>query len=154
MSAPGLLAVERGRPRSVLVVVTVLVALAVNLLIYAVGRLAGGSYRFTSAGAPAEVDALTVGGFTVVPLLVGLTLAALLSRRWPRLVLVALVVAPVLALVTVPLLTLPADFDRTSTLALALCHVALAVISVLALLRLRRLHPHRPVRAVASPQDR
>ena len=145
MSAPGLLAVERARPRSVLVVVTVLVALAVNLLIYAVGRLAGGSYRFTAAGTPAEVDALTVGGFTVVPLLAGLTLAALLSLRWPRLVLVALVVAPLLALVTVPLLTLPANFDGASTLALALCHVALAVISVLALLRLRRLDPHRTV---------
>jgi hypothetical protein len=145
VSAPGLLAVERGRPRSVLVVVTVLVALAVNLLIYALGRLAGGSYRFTAGDAAAEVDAVTVGGFTVVPLLVGLTLAALLSLRWPRVVLVALVVAPVLALVTVPLLTLPADFDGTSTVALALCHVALAVIAVLALLRLRRLHPHRAV---------
>lgn len=143
--SPGLLAVERGRPRTVLVVVAVLVALAVNLLIYAIGRLAGGSYRFTAGGAPVEVDALTVGGFSVVPLLIGLTLAALLSLRWPRVVLVALVVAPVLALVTVPLLTLPADFDGTSTVALALCHVTMAVVAVLALLRLRRLRPHRPV---------
>ena len=146
MSAgPGLLAVERGRPRTVLVVVTVLVALAVNLLIYAAGRLAGGSYRFTAGAATTEVDALTVGGFTVVPLLVGLTLAALLSLRWPRVVLVALVVAPLLALVTVPLMTLPTDLDGASTVALSLCHVALAVISVLALLRLRRLDPHRAV---------
>jgi hypothetical protein len=144
-AGPGLVAVERGRPRSVLVVVTVLVALAVNLLIFAVGRLAGGTYRFTAGGAPAEVDALTVAGFTVVPLAIGLTLAAVLSRRWPKVLLVALVVAPLLALVSVPLLTLPADFDGTSTVALALCHVALAVIAVLALLRLRRLDPHRPV---------
>lgn len=149
MSAPGFLAVRRSRPRTVVVVVTVLVALAVNLLVYAVGRLAGGGFGFTTPAGPAEVDALTVGGFTVVPLLLGLTLAALLSLRWPRVLLVALVVAPLLALVTVPLMTLPTDLDGPSTVALATCHVVLAVLSVLALLRLRRLDPHRPVAGAA-----
>ena len=93
---------------------------------------------FTSPTGPAGVDAATVAGFATVPLLVGLVLAALLARRWPRVLTVAQVVAPVLALVTVPLMTLPADFDRVSTAALALGHVVLAPVSVLALRALRR----------------
>lgn len=150
MSAFGAVAVERARPRTVLVAVAVLVALVANLLVYAIGRLAGGRYQFTGAspagGAPVvnEVDALTVAGFTVVPLLVGLTLAAALSRRWPWVLTVALVVAPVLALVTIALGTVPVDFDTVSTAALGACHVVAGIVSVLALLQLRRLHPHRP----------
>lgn len=154
MSAFGAVAVERARPRTVLVAVAVLVALVANLLVYAIGRLAGGRYQFTApTGAPAggggapvvnEVDALTVGGFTVVPLLVGLALAAALSRRWPWVLTVALVVAPVLALVTIAVMTVPTDLDTVSTVALGGCHVVLAIVSVLALLQLRRLHPHRP----------
>lgn len=150
MSAFGAVAVERARPRTVLVAVAVLVALVANLLVYAIGRLAGGRYQFTGASASAggapvnEVDALTVAGFTAVPLLVGLALAATLSRRWPWVLTVALVVAPVLALVTIAVGTVPADFDTVSTVALGACHVVVAIVSVLALLRLRRLHPHRP----------
>lgn len=56
------------------------------------------------------------------------------------LVAVVLVVAPVLALVTIAVMTLP----TVTPLALAGCHVVLAIVSVLALLQLRRLHPHRP----------
>ena len=67
----------------------------------------------------------------------GLVLAALLARRWPGVLRAGQVVAPVLALVTVPLMTLPADFDGLSTATLALCHVVLAPVSVLALRALR-----------------
>lgn len=48
MSALDSVAVERGRPRTVLVAVAVLVALVANLVVCTVGRLAGGSYRFTA----------------------------------------------------------------------------------------------------------
>lgn len=154
MSAFGSVAVERARPRSMLVAVAVLAALVANLVVYSIGRLAGGSYRFTaptSASADGgagpvvnEVDALTVGGFTVVPLLAGLALAAALSRRWPWVLSLALLVAPALALVTIAVMTVPTDLDTVTTVALAACHVVLAVVSVLALLQLRRLHPHRP----------
>lgn len=145
MSGVDSVAVRRARPRTVLVLGAVLVALVANLVIYSAGRLAGGSYRFTSPTGPAEVDALTLGGFTVVPLLVGLALAAVMGIRWPWVLGVALVVAPALALITIALMTVPADLDSVSTFALALCHVVLAVVSVLALLRLRALHPHRSV---------
>jgi hypothetical protein len=109
----------------------VLVAVAVNLAIYGLGRAAGGSFEFTSASdRPAEVDAVTVAGFSAVPLLVGLTLVALLMRFGSWVTRAALVVAPVLAVGTILLMTLPADFDTTSTVTLALCHLALIPIVV------------------------
>jgi hypothetical protein len=74
---------------------------------------------------------------SVLPLLVGLSVAALLGRRWPAVLSVALVVAPALALVTILVMTVPADLDRVSTLALASCHVVLAPVAIVALLRLR-----------------
>lgn len=123
------------------VAVTVAGAVVLNLAVYALGRLAGGDFRFTSAGLPAEVDAVTVAGFTAVPLLVGLTLAAVLARFWSWAVYAGLVVAPVLALGTVPIMTIPADFDDVSTITLALCHVALVPVTVLGLLALRRVTP-------------
>jgi hypothetical protein len=55
------------------------VATVVNLMVYEIGRAAGGSFRFTASGVPAEVDAVTVAGFSVVPLVVGLTAVALLA---------------------------------------------------------------------------
>lgn len=129
---------RRTLPAAAIVTSAVMLALVVNLVVYAVGRQLGGSYRFTSAAGPAEVDALTVGAFTVLPLLVGLTVAALVGRRWPAVLSVALVVAPALALVTILVMTVPADLDRVSTLALASCHVVLAPVAIVALLRLRR----------------
>jgi hypothetical protein len=129
---------RRTLPAAAIVTTAVMLALVVNLVAYAVGRQLGGSYRFTLAAGPAEVDALTVGAFTVLPLLVGLTMAALLGRRWPAVLSVALVVAPALALVTILVMTVPADLDRVSTLALASCHVVLAPVAIVALLRLRR----------------
>lgn len=78
-----------------------------------------------------------MAGFTALPLLVGLTLAALLGRRWPRMILVAQVVAPTLAISTIFVMTLPADFDHVSTLTLASCHVVLVPVSILTLLRLQ-----------------
>ena len=66
-----------------------------------------------------------MAGFTAVPLLVGLTLVALLRRRWSWVLPAALVVAPVLAVVTIFLMTIPADLDTASTVTLACCHLAL-----------------------------
>ncbi|MFK4041360.1 DUF6069 family protein [Nonomuraea wenchangensis] len=120
------------------VVATVTAALLLNLAIYGLGRAAGGGFRFTAAGRPAEVDALTVAGFTALPLLVGMTVVAVLARIWPWVVPTALVVAPAIALGTIPVMTIPADFDDPSKIALALCHVALAPVTVAGLLGLRR----------------
>jgi hypothetical protein len=139
-----------------IVAATIILAVFVNVVIYAIGRAAGGTFRFASTSGPAEVDALTVVGFTVVPLLLGTTLVALLVRVWPWVVPVALVVAPAFALVTIPVMTLPAGFDLTSTITLALCHVAMVPIVVFGLLALRavgRRGPHEPARG-ADPGER
>ncbi|GAA2999564.1 DUF6069 family protein [Streptosporangium longisporum] len=137
---------ERGTRRrhgrvtvAAVVAATVAVATAANLVVYALGRAAGGTFRFTASGRAAEVDALTVAGFTVLPLLLGMTLVAVLSRRLRWIVPAALVVAPLLALVTVPVMTLPADLDTVSTVTLALCHVVLAPVAVAGLLAIRGL---------------
>ncbi|SDR77119.1 hypothetical protein SAMN04488543_0403 [Friedmanniella luteola] len=119
------------------VAVAVLVAVAADLALYGLGRAAGGSFVFTAPAGATRVDAATVAGFAALPLLVGLALAVLLARRWPRVLGVGQVAAPVLALGTVPLMTLPADLDAVSTVALALGHVVLVPVSVLALRALR-----------------
>jgi hypothetical protein len=123
-------------PRWAIVAAGVAAAVVINLLVYAAGRALGGSFRFTAANGPSEVDAVTVAGFSAVPLLIGLTLVAVLARfEWvPK---AALVIGPVLALGTIALMTLPADFDSTSKTTLALCHVVLVPITVVAVRALR-----------------
>ena len=121
-----------------IVVAAVAAAIVINLAIYAIGRASGGEFLFTASSETAEVDALTVAGFTAVPLSVGMALAALLSLKWPWIIRVALVVGPVLALVTIAIMTIPADFDLASTIALALCHVALVPVMIVGLLAMSR----------------
>jgi hypothetical protein len=134
---------RRRHRRTIFVAATVAAALAINLVIYALGRVAGGTFRFTASAQVAEVDALTVAGFTVLPLLLGMTAAAVLSRRWRWVVPVALAIGPLLALGTILVMTVPADLDTTSKLTLALCHVALVPITIVGLLRIRGLN-HQP----------
>jgi hypothetical protein len=134
----------------VIVVATVAGALVLNLVIYALGRAAGGEFRFTGSGQPAEVDAITVASFTVLPLLLGMTVVAALVRIWPWVVPAAMVVAPAIALGTILVMTIPVDLDDISTVTLALCHVALVPVAVAGLLALRR---HHHERAVAHPRS-
>jgi hypothetical protein len=126
------------RRRPAIVAVAVVVAVIVNLILYGIGRLAGGSYRFTTSGAPLEVDPLTLAGFSALPLAAGLTVAALLSLRWAWVIPVAMVVAPILELGSIIGMTVPADFDLPSRIALMSCHTALVPISLLALRAMRR----------------
>jgi hypothetical protein len=130
-------------PRAGVVAVAVLAAILVNLLVYALGRAAGGTFRFTAAGAPARVDAMTVAGFSAVPLLIGLAAVALLAPRLGWVPRAALVIGPVLAVGTVLVMTVPADLDTVSTVTLAACHLTLVPILVLAVRALAG--PSRPV---------
>jgi hypothetical protein len=127
---------DLGRAR--VIGLAVAAAVVLNLVVFGLGRAAGGSFRFTTDGRVNEVDALTVAGFTAVPLLAGLTLVALLSRLGAWVTRTAVVVAPVLAVGTILVMTVPADFDATSTVTLALCHLILAPISVLAVVAMSR----------------
>lgn len=126
------------RPRPLIVVLAAVAAAVVaNLVVYLLGRAAGGAYEVTSNGEVITVTAVTVAGFSAVPLGLGLLLVALLAR-WGWVAKVAVVVAPLLAVATIGIMTIPADLDTVSTVALACCHLTLVPISVLAIRRLRR----------------
>jgi uncharacterized protein DUF6069 len=113
-------------------------AIVTNLLLYAVGRAAGGTFRFTAASGPATVDAATVAGFSAVPLVLGLLAVALLARFGRWVTRAALVVGPVLAIGTIAVMTLPTDLDTASKVTLALCHLTLVPIIIVAVRRLGR----------------
>ncbi|AGZ38999.1 hypothetical protein AFR_03550 [Actinoplanes friuliensis DSM 7358] len=116
----------------------VLTAMLVNQVIYTIGRAVGGTFEFTAAGRPAEVFAITVAGFSAVPMLLGLLAVALLAPRFGWVTWAALIVGPVLAIATIFVMTLPADFDTASKVALSLCHLTLAPIIIVAVRALDR----------------
>jgi len=116
---------------------SVAAALLGNLLLYGIGLVAGGSFELTSNGKPATVTAATVATMTVVPLLVGLVVAALLSLRWVAVIRVAQLVGSVLSLATIAG-TVAADFDGVSTVTLSAMHVVIAAVIVVGLEAARR----------------
>jgi hypothetical protein len=132
------------------VVLTDVVVLAVNLLAYVIGRATGAAFTYTHAGRVTRVDAASVAIMSVVPLTIGLTLIAWLSRRWSGLIRIAKVVASLLAVSTVGLMTIPAGFDATSAAFLATMHLALVPAALLAL---EALSPAlRPARGTPWPR--
>jgi RsiW-degrading membrane proteinase PrsW (M82 family) len=119
--------------RYAVIIIAIVLTLAVNLVIYAIGRAAGGAFTYTQSGKTSTVDAVAITFLSTGPLTVGLTLVAILSRRWPVLINAAKIASPALALATIALMTIPAHFDTTSTMFLASMHLTLIPISVLAL---------------------
>jgi hypothetical protein len=122
--------------RTVVVAGTVLVAAVVNLAILAVGQSAGGDFQFTDGDDRMTVGAGGVAMLTIVPLLIGMTLATVLSLWWPAVLRIGMFVGPALALATIGFMTIPADLDTTSTVFLSLMHVALVPITILGLIAL------------------
>jgi len=115
------------------IVVAVVAVVAVNLLIYALGRACGGAFTYIQTGKATRVDVVAVTVMSAGPLAIGLTLTAWLTRRWQLLMTPAKIVASVLAISTVWAMTVPAGFDSTSTLCLAAMHLVVAAAFVLAL---------------------
>ena len=111
-------------------------AVVVNLILYGVGRAAGGDFSFTSPSGPATVDAATVAGFSAVPLVLGLVVVALLVRLGSWVTRAALIAGPLLAIGTIAVMTLPTDLDAASKVTLALCHLTLVPVIVVAVRRL------------------
>ena len=127
------------RPR---VIVTALaVATAANLILYALGRAAGGDFTFTKTGQVNHVDAATVAAFTILPLGLGLVAVALLAPRLRWVAAAAKIVAPTLAVLTIGLMTLPVDLDPVSTATLAACHLTLVPVSIWAVRHLELTRP-------------
>jgi hypothetical protein len=126
--------------RPTVIAVAVASVLAVNLLLFVLGRACGGAFTYTQGGKSTRVDAVAVAVMSVVPTMIGLALVAWLSRRWPVLNAIAKIIAPALAIATIGLMTLPARFDTTSKLFLAAMHLTLIPAALLAL---RALTPQR-----------
>jgi Family of unknown function (DUF6069) len=126
------------RSRVQVIAAAVGAAVLINLILYSIGRAAGGTFRFTASTGPAAVDGVTVAAFSALPLLAGLVAVALLSRFGAWVVRTALIVGPLLAVATIVAMTLPTDFDAASKVTLALCHLALAPIIIVAVRLLGR----------------
>ena len=114
-------------------------AVFVNLAIYTLGAVViGGTYRFTSQGQPATVDALTVIGFTAVPIGVGMALAALLPARWRWVTAAAVTVTIVVGIGSIfAMPPLQTDLDAASRIALWLYHYVVTAVTCAGLLALR-----------------
>lgn len=139
-----------------IILICVVIAIVANMLVYAIGSILGGGFEFVSAAGPVTVDALTVAGFTAIPLAVGLSLVAALGRRWRWVFPAALVIAPLLEISSILIMTIPAGFDLISAFTLAVCHLVLVPISLVAILALRSRRnatrsPLRPDPATESP---
>ncbi|MBF6165397.1 hypothetical protein IU486_11515 [Streptomyces gardneri] len=122
--------------RPVAILGSVAVTVAVNLIVWMLGLAAGGSFETTDAGETSEVTASVVVVSSAVPLMIGMIAAAMLSYLWVGVLRVAQVVGAALAVATIGL-TLAADFDLVSTLALSAMHVVLAPALVVGLEAMR-----------------
>lgn len=118
------------------VVASTVVALAANLVLWLVGLAAGGNFEMTDGGTRMAVAPGGVVTLTVVPIVVGMGIAALISLRWLPIIRVAQVVGVVAPLGTIAM-TVAADFDTASTVTLALMHVVIAVVVPVGLEALR-----------------
>lgn len=125
--------------RSSVVVGTLVIGVAINVLIHTVGAASGATYEFTTAGAPAKVDTLTVAGCTALPLLVGLAAAATPRRPLGTCDPAAIIIGPAVALGSIAVMLVPADLVRSSQIPLALCHTMLVPVTIAGPLLIRRL---------------
>ncbi|MFC9968784.1 DUF6069 family protein [Nocardia ignorata] len=123
--------------RPVAVLGAVAAALIANLIVWGIGEAAGGSFTTTTDGKVSDVAPGGVILMSVVPLLIGLTAAMLVSYKWTGVLRVAAVVGSVLSIATIGM-TLTAGFDTASTIALSLMHVVLVPVMVIALEGVRR----------------
>ncbi|NKX88921.1 DUF6069 family protein [Nocardia coubleae] len=123
--------------RPVAVLGAVAAALIANLIIWGIGEAAGGSFTTNTDGKVSDVAPGGVILMSVVPLLIGLTAAVLISYKWTGVLRVAAVVGSVLSIATIGM-TLTAGFDTASTIALSLMHVVLVPAMVIALEGVRR----------------
>ena len=122
------------------------ITLLANLAIWLIGTAAGGSFDHIEDNGHLHTTTAPQGviSMTTIPMTIGLTLAALLARKWPSIIRIAQIVGAVTALGTIDM-TIDARFDTASTVALSLMHVVIAVTVVLALEVVRRRATDRPV---------
>ncbi|MFF2088674.1 DUF6069 family protein [Nocardia sp. NPDC058176] len=123
--------------RPVAVLGGVVAAVALNLIVWGIGAAAGGSFTVVDGETVSDVAPGGVILMSAVPLLIGLTIAVLISYKWTGVLRVAAVVGSVLSILTIGG-TLSAGFDTATTVALSVMHVVLVPIMVIALEGVRR----------------
>jgi hypothetical protein len=106
-----------------------------NLAVFAIGGALGATYAFPTGGA--VIPWFVVVAFTALPLGLALTLVAVLAPRWAWVTPAALVAAPVLAVVSIPLMPLPVGFDVATTLALCAMHLVVGASGAIGVVALR-----------------
>ncbi|MFI1465104.1 DUF6069 family protein [Nocardia carnea] len=112
-------------------------ALLANVVVWLIGAAAGGTFETTNAG---QVQSVAPGGIimlTVIPMLIGLGAAVLLSYKWIGVLRLAAVIGSVIAVATIAM-TVTAGFDTASTVALSVTHLTLVPALVVATEGLRR----------------
>lgn len=119
-----------GLPWWVAALLGALVAAIANVTIWSVARLSGSPVALQDNGAPYPIAVESVAVMSVVPMIVGIGIAALIARWWVGILRVAQVVGSLLAVVT-----LGGVFsgDIGTALALTAMHLTSAVVVVLAL---------------------
>jgi hypothetical protein len=100
----------------------VVAAVAVNLVILAIGTAADASFVVVDNGDPADVTAALIVAATAIPLAVGFLVAALLARRRPGWVRPLALVAAAFAVVSIAS-PFAADTDSGTAAALAVMHL-------------------------------
>lgn len=107
-----------------------LVTATVNVTIWSVARLAGSPVALQDDGAPYPITVGSVAVMSVVPMIAGIALAALIARWWVRVLRVAQVVGSLLAVVT---LWGAFSGDTGTGVTLTAMHLTSATVVVLAL---------------------
>ncbi|WP_328659026.1 DUF6069 family protein [Nocardia salmonicida] len=123
--------------RPVAVLGAAAVAVVLNLIVWAIGAAAGGSFTTIADGKVTDAAPGGVILMSAVPVLIGLTVAVLVSYLWTGVLRTAAVVGSALSIATIGL-TVAADFDTASTIALSVMHVVLVPVMVIALEGVRR----------------
>lgn len=108
----------------------VAVAVAANLLVLGIGNAAGAELAYVDGGATSDIGIVDVLFASIVPLTLGLTLAAIVAIRWRGVLRVAQVVGGLAALAMMPFAL---DADGGTRLTLAAMHLVVAVLAVAAL---------------------
>ncbi|MEV0335942.1 DUF6069 family protein [Nocardia sp. NPDC050717] len=136
-TAPAAIRTLPALSRPVAVLGGVAAAVVANLIVWGLGEAAGGSFVTTDGGKVMDVAPGGVILMSSVPLLIGLTVAVLLAYLWTGVLRVGAVVGSLLSIATIAL-TVNADFDTASTIALSAMHVVLVPVIVVALEGVRK----------------
>jgi hypothetical protein len=126
------------------VAVPVVAVGAVNLALYLLGRAIGATFTYTQDGTKMHVDAASVLIMSIIPLAVGLAIVAVVSTRWRSAITIAKVIVATLAVATIGGMTIPAGFDRSSTILLSLMHLVIIPGAFSSLARLGRSTASKP----------